>query len=72
MALSINSTIKTLLADEEAKAVLEKHLPGVTKHPQIGMVYYMTLRSVATYPEARQAGLTREKLEAIDQDLQAL
>lgn len=72
MALSVNSTIKTLLADEKAKEVIEKHLPGATKHPQIGMVYYMTLRSVATYPEARQAGLTKEKLEAIDEDLRAL
>lgn len=72
MALSINSTIRELVANEQAKAIIEKHLPGASKHPQIGMVYYMTLRSLLSYPEARSAGLTKEKLDAIDQELKTL
>ncbi len=72
MAFSINSTIKDLLADERAKAVVEKHVPGASRHPQIYEVYYETLKSVSYYPEAAAAGLTREKLEAIDAELKAL
>ena len=31
-----------------------------------------TLRSLLSYPEARSAGLTKEKLDAIDQELKTL
>ena len=72
MALSTSSTIKELLASPEAKAIVEKYLPGASKHPQIGMAYYMSLRSIAGYPEARAAGMTKDKLDAIDKELQAL
>jgi hypothetical protein len=72
MSFSINSTIKDLLADERAKAVVEKHVPGASRHPQIYEVYYETLKSISYYPEAAAAGLTKEKLAAIDADLKAL
>jgi len=72
MGFSINSTIRDLLNDERAKAIVEKHLPGISTHPQIGMAMYMTLKQVSYYPEAAQAGLTKEKLQAIDEDLQKL
>ena len=72
MGFSMNSRIRDLAQDERAKAVLEKHLPGIGRHPQLGEAYYMTLKEVSYYPEARAAGLTKEKLEAIDKDLQAI
>ena len=69
MGFSINATIRQILADERARAVLDKHLPGASTHPQIGMGLGMTLREIAYYP---QAGLTKEKLAALDADLQAI
>lgn len=72
MGFSINSTIKDILADERAKAILEKHFPGVTKHPDIGMAMYMTLKQISYYPEAAAAGLTKEKLQAIVAELEKL
>ncbi len=69
MALSINSTVRELQADEKAKAILEKHRPGLTSHPQIGMAMDMALEQVASYPEAE---ITNEKLKAIDDDLSKL
>ena len=72
MGFSLTSRIKDLLSDEGAKAVLEKHVPGFSKHPQLPMAYYMSLKEVSYYPEARQAGLTKEILVAIEEDLKAL
>ena len=37
MALTVDSKIGELLADEKAKAILDKHLPGFSTNPQIGM-----------------------------------
>jgi hypothetical protein len=72
MGFSLMSRIKDLITDEGAKAVLEKHVPGISKHPQLPMAYYMTLKEISYYPEARQAGLTKEKLAAIEEDLKVL
>ena len=72
MGFSLTSRIKDLISDERAKAVLEKHVPGFSTHPQLPMAYYMTLKEVSYYPEARQAGLTREILASIEEDLKAL
>lgn len=72
MALSAHSTLREILANQQAKAVLEKHLPGATAHPDLPMALHMSLREASFYPEAAQAGLTQEKLQAIDSDLKAL
>lgn len=72
MSLSTRSTIRDLIANPDAKAILEKHLPGASRHPDLPQALYMSLREVMYYPEAAQAGLTKEKLEAIDADLQML
>ncbi|RME52322.1 MAG: hypothetical protein D6790_18760 [Caldilineae bacterium] len=72
MPFSANSIIRDLLADARAKAILEKHLPGVTNHPDLPQALYMSLREVSYYPEAMAAGLTKEKVDAIDAELRTL
>ena len=72
MPFSADSTIRDLLADERAKAIVEKYLPGITAHPDLPMALYMSLREVSYYPEATAAGLTREKVDAIDAELRML
>jgi hypothetical protein len=69
MGFSVDSTVRQILADERAKAILDKYLPGASTHPQIGMGMGMTLREISFYP---QSGLTREKLAALDADLKAI
>jgi hypothetical protein len=69
MALTIDSKIKDILASEQAKAILEKHLPGSTSHPDLPMAMYMSLREASTYPES---GSLREKLDAIAEDFKCL
>lgn len=69
MTFTSNSTIRQLMNDERAKAVIEKHLPGASTHPQLSEAMYMTLGEVASYP---QSGLTPAKLQAILSDLAAV
>ncbi len=72
MSHSIHSTLQSILSDEQAKAVLEKHMPGASSHPDLPMAMHMTLQQISYYPEAAEAGLSQEKLQAIDADLKAL
>ena len=69
MLFSVNSTLREILADERAKAILDKHIPGASLHPQIDMGLHMSLREVAMYPEAN---LNAEKLKALVEDLEQL
>ena len=66
MPFSADSKIGELLANEKAKAILEKHLPGMSTHPQIGMAKGMSLKMIAAFP---QSGITPDKLKAIVDEL---
>jgi hypothetical protein len=69
MAFSVDSTLKDLIADDRAVEVLRKHFPNRRNDPRVQEVLYYSLRQIATYPEA---GISQEKLQAVDKDLQAL
>ena len=69
MGFSVDSRLKDLLEDERAQAVLRKHFSGKEGDPRIQEVLYYSLRQIAYYPEA---GISREKLTAVDEDLKAL
>lgn len=69
MSYSTQSKLGDLLDNEETKAILEKHMPGISEHPQIGMGKGFPLQVVANF----SGGLiTQEMLEAVDADLAAL
>jgi hypothetical protein len=72
MAYSLDSKLGDLLADPRVVAVLEKHLPGASKNPMIGMARGMTLKVILTFPQARQAGLTKELAEKVLAEANAL
>jgi len=69
MAFSEKSKIREIIADERAKAILDKHFPGASSHPQLSMGMGMTLKQISWYPES---GMTKEKLEALVKELAAL
>ena len=66
---TITSSIKDLLANAQTRAVLEKHLPGVSQHPALPQFQDMTLAQVAP---VSQGAVTAEMIAAIDADLKAL
>jgi len=69
VAFSEQTTIREIIADERAKAILDKHLPGASTHPQLDMGIDMTLKQISWYPES---GLTPDKLKALVEDLAGL
>jgi hypothetical protein len=69
MPFNADSTLKQVLADPQAKAVLEKHLPGFSNHPLLSMAMGMSLKTIAGFP---QAGLSADKMKAILDDLAKL
>ena len=66
MALSIDSTLGDILADEKGKAVLEKHMPGVSTHPQLAMAKGMTVKAIASMSQGQ---ITQATIDAINEDL---
>lgn len=69
MSFSIESKLGDLLDNEATKAVLEKHMPGISTHPQIGMGKGFALSMVAKF----SGGLiTEELLEKVNAELTAL
>ncbi|MGN8275870.1 hypothetical protein ACLEJQ_02390 [Pseudomonas sp. SMV71] len=69
MAYSIESKVGELLDNVNTSQVLEKHLPGINKHPQIGMVRGFALVTAAKY----SGGLiSQDALDKIDSDLRSL
>ena len=64
-----DTDIGTLLDDPEAKAIVEKHIPGMTTNPQIDMARSMTLKAIQQYAAD---DVTDARLAAIDAELAKL
>jgi hypothetical protein len=63
MAYTLDTTLGELLKDPQAKAVLDKHVPGVSTNPMVEMAKGMSLNMLLSLPQAAQLGLTKEKVE---------
>jgi hypothetical protein len=64
-SFTLDTKLGTLLENPQAKAIIDKHLPGVSTNPMIGMVKGMTLNAILAMPQAKQLGLTKDKVEAV-------
>jgi hypothetical protein len=60
MAYTLDTKVGEILKDTHAVEILERHAPGVSKNPMIGLASGMTLKSLVDMPQAKQAGLTEE------------
>ncbi len=69
-ALSVEtSLIGAMMDNAAAKAILDKHLPGLTTNPQIEMARSMTLKQIQGFAPDQ---LTDEALAKVQADLAAL
>jgi hypothetical protein len=66
VAFDENSRLREIIADERAKAILDKHFPGASTHPQLSMGLGLTLKQISYYPES---GMTADKLKALVEEL---
>jgi len=63
------STIRQLLDNPAARAILDRYFPRMTGDSRLTMAAGMTLRQIASF--APQA-LTEEKLQAVDDELKRI
>lgn len=63
---SLDTAIQDLYADKDAKAVMDKHLPGLTALPQYEMIKAISLRQLQPYSDGK---LTDAMLAGVDADL---
>jgi hypothetical protein len=69
MTLTVESKISALLADDCAKAILDRHCPGMSNDPRIQMAMGMTLKQIMPLSQGR---ITTDVIEAISADLATL
>ena len=60
MAVTLDTTLGTLLDDPQAKAVIEQYLPGIGSHPLVALARGMSLNMILSFPQASSLGLTPE------------
>lgn len=65
MAYTLDSKVGEILDDLKAVEILEQKIPGISKNPMIGMARGMTLRSILSMPQAKQAGITEEAVQGV-------
>ncbi|MCW4461992.1 hypothetical protein OK349_09765 [Sphingomonas sp. BT-65] len=66
---TLDTPIGELLANEQAKAVLDKDLPGLTQLPQIEMIKGLSLKQLQPYSDGK---LTDELLAKTETSLAAI
>ena len=65
MAITVDTSLGTILDNPQAKKVLEQYVPGVSTHPMIAMVRGMTLKQILAMPQAAQMGITKDKVDMV-------
>jgi hypothetical protein len=65
MAFTLDTTLGELLNDPQAKAVLDKQMPGIADNPMVAMAKGMSLNMILAMPQAAQLGITKEKVNAV-------
>lgn len=71
MAYTLDTKVGELLKDTQAVDVLEKHVPGISKNPMIGFAEGMTLRSLLQMPQAKQYGVTEDRVQQVLAEINA-
>ena len=62
MTYTLDTKVGELLEDIHAVEVLERYVPGVSKNPMVGLASGMTIKALLAMPQARQYGITEEKV----------
>ena len=65
MAVTLDTTLGTLLDDPQARAVLDQYLPGISSNPMAAMAKGMSLRMILSMPMAAEFGLTEKTANEI-------
>ncbi|HST04822.1 MAG TPA: glycoside hydrolase family 3 C-terminal domain-containing protein [Chloroflexia bacterium] len=62
--LTVQSTVRDLLANEEARSILERYVPGFSSNPQLGFALGLSLEQVAGFDAQIFNEQTMQNIEA--------
>lgn len=71
MAYTMDTKVGDILKDTRAVEILEKHVPGISTNPMIGFAQGMTIRSLLELPQAKQYGVTEERVSQVLAEINA-
>jgi len=63
--LTVDSTMGELIDNKDSKAVLDKHLPGMSENPQMEQARPMSLKALQQFAP----NITDDILKKVDEDL---
>jgi beta-glucosidase len=72
MTYTLETKVGDILDDTGAVKILEKHVPGISKNPLIGMAKGFTLKQILAMPQAKDAGLTEDMVKKVLAEINAL
>jgi hypothetical protein len=72
MAYTIDSKLGDLYKDDRASAIIDKHIPGASTNGLLTMTKPMTLKNILSMPVTKKAGVNREVIDKILEELNAL
>jgi hypothetical protein len=67
----MDTKVGEILKDTHAVGILERHVPGVSKNPMLGLAKGMTLKSLLAMPQAKQAGITEDMVKKVLAEINA-
>lgn len=56
MGYSLDTKVGDILKDTHAVEILERHVPGISKNPMLGLAKGMTLKSILAMPQRKPNG----------------
>ena len=71
MAYTLDTKVGEILKDTHAVEVLERHVPGISKNPMLGMAGGMSLKSILAMPQAKEAGITEDMVNKVLAEINA-
>ena len=72
MPYTMDTTVGEILKDTGAVKVLEKHVPGISNNPMLGLAKGMTLKTLLDMPQAKQFGITEQMVVQVLAEINAL
>ena len=65
MPLTYDSTLGDLINNPEYLAIFDKHIPGLSSNPMVGMGKKLAIKYLLKQPQAKGLGFTQDKVDAI-------
>ena len=72
MPYTLDTKVGEILDDTGAVKILEKHVPGISNNPMLGMAKGITLKALLDMPQAKQFGITEKMVLQVLSEINAL